>query len=216
MSEVSDQVPDSNPLGVAGDVVRGRAAGQDDTVIPDGFVPGEQVWKPFLDGPGSYRVLGYKCLDDQDIKAVGGPDDGSATEAGDDGKKQLEGQKASVTTANDYLSKLLTLNTALVGGGLVLAKGDVMTLWWAASTMSLLLVSLGFTLWGLLPKFTIITDGGLFGQYDRTRSYGELLFRKKWTIVVATAAFVVALFIGVIGVFVRAASSPPQYIPAAK
>lgn len=62
-----------------------------------------------------------------------------------------ESFKQSVPSLNDVLGKLLTLNTALIGAGIVALKEQILPFWGGVVAIALVLASLGATLAGLFP-----------------------------------------------------------------
>lgn len=61
-------------------------------------------------------------------------------------------RKNEITLANDALQRLITLNTAIIGGSMFFQSAIVISVGarWIAST--LFLVSLGISLWGISPQ----------------------------------------------------------------
>ncbi|OWK34283.1 hypothetical protein [Fimbriiglobus ruber] len=110
----------------------------------------------------------------------------------------------TVPTLNDFLGKMVTLNAALLGGGFLVAKGDVLPIWWGILVMISLLISLSVALWGLMPERSNVNldaRGGL----EAYREFDNKLIAKKDCAIQGSAAAIIAAFaIGVVGLAVKA------------
>jgi hypothetical protein len=111
-----------------------------------------------------------------------------------------EAAKNTVPTLNDMLGKLVTLDTALIGGGLVVAKGETLPFWVAVAVLVLLLVSLGAALSGLWPRRAVLNLGDLeqIEAFDR-----EVIHRKTDALTCAGIAFAAAVTLAVLGLIGR-------------
>ena len=107
--------------------------------------------------------------------------------------------KTTMSAQNEFLGRLLTLDTALLGGGLVLAKGEVLPHWWAVATMFSLFVSLGSCLYGLAPYKFLISDSSLQSYVDYLNTRETISESKQLMTKIAAYAFASALAVGVLG-----------------
>lgn len=122
----------------------------------------------------------------------------------------LKTREQTVPTLNDYLTKLVTLDTALIGGGFLIAKGDVLPYWCGFAVLVALVVSLGCAIYGLsptmdFPKFYAV--GGL----DRYRNYlARVILKKNRAMVFASGCLVLAFLIGLGGLAARGKPEDPK------
>lgn len=117
--------------------------------------------------------------------------------------------KHSLTAQNEFLARMLPIITALLGGGLVLAKGDVIPQYWAVATMAALLLSLVFTLYGLSPNEFKHGSTLLESKVNYLNAQEAAGIKKTWSTTWAVRCFVAAMFIGIVGIAYRDAP-PPQ------
>lgn len=108
--------------------------------------------------------------------------------------------KQSLATQNEFLARLLTISTALLGGGLVLAKGDVLPHNWAVATMVLLFASLGMTLYGLAPNEFRTGATLLESKLNYMNAREAAGIKKTWCTKWSAICFVAAMLVGVLGV----------------
>jgi hypothetical protein len=114
----------------------------------------------------------------------------------------------SLPLQNDFLQKLLTMNVALIGGGFLLAKGEILPYWFGVATLATLMASLIATLLGLAPE----EGKGDIYSHETVKEYQRFEKRRmakktaatKWTLIFICAAFAVALT----GLMVKGASQP--------
>ncbi|HYH68103.1 MAG TPA: hypothetical protein VD866_25630 [Urbifossiella sp.] len=111
--------------------------------------------------------------------------------------------KNSGSVANDILGKLLTLDAAMIGGGVVIAKGEVFPVWWAAVVMTLLLVSLGAALSGLWPLADKPDPGSCEDVLHFQNRVRESVYRKVDAMRLSAAFLCIALVMAVSGVALR-------------
>jgi hypothetical protein len=116
-----------------------------------------------------------------------------------------ESLKQSVPALNDVLGKLITLNSALIGGGFVGAKGEVLPFGWTVAAIGFLIVSLVASLWGIYPRGW---DVNLNNPNEiRAAEYGAIR-RKSYCLATAFGALVVAFLLVFAGVI---AKGPPAH-----
>lgn len=109
----------------------------------------------------------------------------------------------TVPALNDLLGRLVTLDAALLGGGLVVARGDVLPLWAAVPVLAALLASLFAALAGLWPRRALLDLGDL----DRLRQFeADAVTRKADALTVAGLALAGAAAAAVAGVVGRLAA----------
>jgi hypothetical protein len=109
--------------------------------------------------------------------------------------------KATLSVQNEFLSRLVTLNTALIGGGLVLSKGDILGKWWSVGVISILLISLVTAVAGLAPAS--FTSKHPFPTVEAAEEFYEAKLRRSrqkellsWA---AAGLFLFAMLVGVVG-----------------
>lgn len=104
--------------------------------------------------------------------------------------------KNSIPLLNDILSKMLTLNTAMIGGGIAAAKADVMSPQVLLPSIATFLVALVLTLAGMLP-WTMSVD------MSRTEIIAELerstRKRKLWCLYLSAGLFILGMLMAVVG-----------------
>jgi hypothetical protein len=128
----------------------------------------------------------------------------------------IKSAEQSVPTLNDYLQRLLTLDSVLIGGGFVVAKGDVLPHAFGVVVLITLLASLGMTLYGLMPTRGRVDVHGLNGlaayqRFDR-RAAEKKAFAAQW----ASFLLGLALAFGVIGLVAKGPTPQPTPVaPAA-
>lgn len=110
-----------------------------------------------------------------------------------------ENIKKSVPRLDDYLSKLLTLVTALIGGGLVLGKGDVVPFGWSFAAIVALFASLLFILYGLHPTQVILSYPTLEGADAQREGRLAAIKKKRWALKWSVRIFVLSLFFAIVG-----------------
>lgn len=108
--------------------------------------------------------------------------------------------KRSLAVQNEFLSRLLTIDTAMLGGGLVLAKGDVLSHSWTVATMVLLFASLGLTLYGLAPNEFKMGSTILDSKLNYMNAREAAGIKKTWCTKWSAICFVTAMLVGVLGV----------------
>ena len=110
-------------------------------------------------------------------------------------KKAFEG---SVPALNDFLGKLLTLTTALIGGGFLIVKNEVMGKGFSASALFTMLFSLTITIWGLMPKATLM-QSPFTNVADYQKFEKKVSNRKAACIKAACASLLLAILISIVG-----------------
>jgi hypothetical protein len=114
----------------------------------------------------------------------------------------------TVPTLNDFLQKLLTLDAALIGGGFVVAKGDVLPYWWGVAVLTVLVVSLAACLIGLLPTRGSVNLYALGGLEAYRRWEIGIIEKKKTAMLVGGCALVLAFAVGVLGMIAKGPPAP--------
>ena len=110
--------------------------------------------------------------------------------------------KGSVGVLNEMLGRFITLNTALIGGGFALAKGDVIGRTYAIAAVLLFTSSLAFSLVGVWPrawKFDLVAIEEIKSVEYGTREW------KSQMMIGAGILFFAGFIVGIIGLI--AASS---------
>lgn len=110
-------------------------------------------------------------------------------------------QKQSISTMNDFLGKIVTLATALIGGGiaLLIAKERPLPGQFIYWFFVILLVSLLASLYGLMPTSH---------RFDNTVSdlrnlETSILAKKQLSIYTGTALFALAIVVAIVGFIVQ-------------
>jgi len=117
-----------------------------------------------------------------------------------------EAVRNSVPVANEVLGKLLAVDAALVGGGVIIAKGDVFPTWWAAVVMAPLLVSFACALMGLMPRRGRLDLTDLAQLMDTQSDTSRAVRRKSNALFAAVVALFSALILAFVGVVLRSLS----------
>lgn len=112
----------------------------------------------------------------------------------------LSNRKGSIPYLNDFLGKLLTLVTALIGGGFVVARGDVLPTWSMLIVVVLLFMALIAVLSGLMPRAWRHHPHDLAAVADAEM---KTLTRKYKSIKVAVGFFIAAIAWAIIGLFAK-------------
>jgi len=118
----------------------------------------------------------------------------------------LESLKGSVPALNDSLQKIVVLDTALIGGGLVGVKEGVLLHWWALVTLLILVVSLVAALYGAFPRGRNVN---LLDPDDIKNNEYEAINRKYCALRIAFIALAVGLFIAVVSLAFRGPAPQP-------
>lgn len=110
----------------------------------------------------------------------------------------------SIPTLNEMLGRLVTLNTALIGGGLVLAKGDNVPLPFAVPALFLFLFSLAYALWGLWPRTQSmkITNLAVIESFSN-----DLVSKKSTAQLMSGITMFLGLFFSVVGAVLNSQTS---------
>lgn len=109
-------------------------------------------------------------------------------------------EKRNLAVQNEFLKRLFTTDTAMLGGGLVLAKGDVLSHSWTVATMVLLFASLGLTLYGLAPNEFKMGSTILDSKLNYMNAREAAGIKKTWCTKWSAICFVTAMLVGVLGV----------------
>jgi len=118
-------------------------------------------------------------------------------------ERSIKTTDETVSTLNDFLQKLLTLDAALIGGGFIVAKGDVLPYWWGVAVLTILIVSLVAVLYGLMPRQGFVNPNSLGGIAAYRKWEVDIITKKKWSMWIAASVLAVAFAIGVIGMAVK-------------
>lgn len=121
--------------------------------------------------------------------------------------RAIKSHEQSIPTLNDYLQKLLVLDTALIGGGFVVAKGDVLPYWCGVTVLTLLVASLAFVLYGLLPTMGFVTVHAAGGASAYRKFEVMVMMKKNRAMIGSSGWLILALIVGVGGLM---AKGPPQ------
>jgi hypothetical protein len=113
----------------------------------------------------------------------------------------------TVPLANDFLQKLVALDAVIVGGGFVVAKGEVLPFWAGLLALTFLLGSLGFAIYGLRPIRRDVDVYGLNGIVNFIAYERDVVAKKELAISWSTRLLFAAFIIGVVGL---AAKGPPS------
>lgn len=126
----------------------------------------------------------------------------------------LESLKGTAPAINDALQRIVVLDTALIGGGFVAAKGDVLPFWGAVLTLLVLVVSLVASLWGIYPRGRDVNlldpDDIQANEYDAINRKARML---RIAFIAIAGAFLVAIASLVIRGPVPQTPMPPPSIP---
>jgi hypothetical protein len=117
-----------------------------------------------------------------------------------------EAVRNSVPVANDIMGKVLAVDAALIGGGVIIAKGDVFPTWWAAVVMAPLLISFACALWGLMPRRGRLNLTDLAQLMDTHSDTSRAVRRKSDALFAAVLALFSALILAFVGVVLRSLS----------
>lgn len=109
-------------------------------------------------------------------------------------------EKRNLAVQNEFLKRLFTTDTAMLGGGFVLAKGDVLSHSWTVATMVLLFASLGLTLYGLAPNEFRMGSTLIESRLNYMNARVAAGVKKAWCVKWSTICFVTAMLVGVLGV----------------
>lgn len=106
--------------------------------------------------------------------------------------------KKNIENAHGVLTQFLTLNTALMGGGIAFMKPESISSIWLAFSLSLFFFGLVFSFLGVLPHETKVNPI----SPTQIKEHKELALLKKrwlmWGCAAATGGGLVTLAIGVI------------------
>jgi hypothetical protein len=109
----------------------------------------------------------------------------------------------SVPTLNEFLGRVLTLDAALIGGGFVVAKGDVLPYWWGVAVLTSLFASLLAALYGLSPTRGMVAPYAL-GGLELYRAFQQRVSEKKRRAArCAAVALAVAFGVGLLGMIAK-------------
>ena len=109
-------------------------------------------------------------------------------------------RKGNVPLLNDFLGRIVTLDTALIGGGFAAAKLDALPIWSCLTLVVLLLASLLIGMDGLRPRGHKI-DTSLYLEIERIERI--TLARKNSELKISASLFVAAILVAVLGFFVK-------------
>lgn len=106
--------------------------------------------------------------------------------------------KKNIENAHGVLTQLLTLNTALIGGGVAFMKPESISSTWLGISLFLFFMGLVFSFLGVLPHETKVNPI----SPSKIREHKESALQKKrglmWSSAVATGGGLATLVIGVI------------------
>ena len=106
----------------------------------------------------------------------------------------------NVASLTDMLSKMVTLNTAMIGGGVVVIRGDTLPVWSGVFCLIFLLASLLAAMSGLWPKSKAVD----MGDMDSVRTYAkDLESNKANTLLASGLALSAAALVAVVGAVVK-------------
>lgn len=125
----------------------------------------------------------------------------------------LKAREQTIPTLNDYLQKLLTLDVALIGGGFVVAKGDVLSYWWGVAVLVILIVSLVATLVGLLPTRGRIKPHAVGGVEAYQSWETGIIEMKNRALRLGASLIVLAFAVGVGGLVAKGPPKPEDPKP---
>ncbi len=108
--------------------------------------------------------------------------------------------KGSVPAINDALGKMLTLTSALIGGGFVALKGDIIPFNWGVAAVSCLMASLIAALIGLMPVSRRVMLNNPASIRDAEESAGD---RKQWCLMASFVLLVAGFALAFCGVIVK-------------
>ena len=111
-----------------------------------------------------------------------------------------ESLKRTVPNLNDALGRLITLNTALIGGGMIVAKGEVIPFEFGVVVLALFFASLLVAMSGLWPRKRLLRMDYLH-EVERFRN--EVLARKDTCMKVAGILFIIAIAASLTGLVVK-------------
>lgn len=112
--------------------------------------------------------------------------------------------KNSAAVVNDMLGRLVTLDSALIGGGVVISKGEVFPVWWSALVLACLLTSLAVSLWYLMPRRGRFAEGCSLDDLEADRvSRNNALHCKADALYFAAAAMLLGMGVALLGVLLR-------------
>lgn len=115
----------------------------------------------------------------------------------------VKAREQSIPALNDFLQRLLTLNSALIGGGFVVAKGDVLPFWCGVAVLAVLVLSLCATVFGLLPVRGHVAAHAVNGlDAYKTWETGVMEVKRR-AVVGAVALLAIAFAVGVAGLAVK-------------
>ena len=107
-----------------------------------------------------------------------------------------ESLKATGPAHNDTLQRIMGLNVALIGGGFLIAKGEIIPPGWSVIVLAILVASLAFALYGIAPKggVVVLNDPDAVADFERSS-----LSRKQAAVKRSMASLFAALAIAVVG-----------------
>lgn len=120
----------------------------------------------------------------------------------------VKAREQTIPVLNDYLQRLLTLDTALVGGGFLVAKGDVLPYWCGVAVLALLVSSLACAAYGLLPVMGFVRLHAPGGLHAYQKWEDGVILKKNQAMVFGSAILVAALVVGVGGLVAK--GKPPE------
>jgi hypothetical protein len=120
-----------------------------------------------------------------------------------------EHAKKSIATLNDFLQRMLALNTALVGGSLVLLKPEVAPAWSRWGAVALFVLSLGASLWGAMP-FSAPTP--LDSPPQIRDGFEQAASFKDWCVRFAVLTLLAGFLVAIVGVMAGTAAPLPATV----
>jgi hypothetical protein len=116
----------------------------------------------------------------------------------------------AIPNMNDFLQKVVALDTAIIGGAFLIAKGDVLPYPWTVFSLSLFVLSMGVAFAGLFPRPGEFDEDTAEGIRQYKRYDIEIGKIKGWCMIVAVGLVMLGFVVGTVGLLIKGKPEDPK------